>query len=56
MALPFYNEADQAIYEGGQHFIPQENSCTYLIFYILRKFLYLSYISQVLVLKGHTLM
>jgi len=24
MALPFYNEADQAIYEGGQHFIPQE--------------------------------
>ena len=24
MAAPFYNPADQAIYEGGQHFIPQE--------------------------------
>jgi len=24
MASPFYNQADQAIYEGGQHFIPQE--------------------------------
>ena len=24
MAAPFYNEADQAIYEGGEHFIPQE--------------------------------
>ena len=24
MALPFYNVGDQAIYEGGEHFIPQE--------------------------------
>ena len=25
MALPFYNQADQDIYAGGEHFIPQEN-------------------------------
>ena len=25
MAIPFYNQADQDIYTGGEHFIPQQN-------------------------------
>ena len=24
MAVPFYNQGDQNIYAGGEHFIPQE--------------------------------